>query len=1494
MACRVFEFLNEDQLEPSKRYQDLFDTLEQDLPNKEKAIKYSLLDGFPDYFTVNNNGNLIVKGNIKDPKHIVNSMNVTIARYFRPTGSVEKFLTAKKIGNNRYQVTINDSFFAPMQTLAKQAYIPAATDESIQDAFRKLSGSKLANVEQEFADTPVLARKNEPFRNIPNLAQQVKHLIDTFSAAGVTVKVDFDDTLDAKGKVNPNSDGTVSITLNPDLMTEDTHIHEFSHILIDLLGEDNALVKQALNMVKGTDLYAQVAEAYPELSEQALAKETLITSMGILGAKRQKGKSVYQTAINKFIRAIKSLFGIEDNAVETLLDKLFSKRLNAEEFKGKLTEEDQYSKVLNKKIADVKDLIKLTSETLQAQLMRLEALPVKNDDVIVQIKSQLTSFKKIQEADEDAKKRVKGAVAKAEQVESFMGFVDYMARIVKTNQESIDYIMSFSDESFKNMSEEERCNLLNTMYHVGNNIQDFFGGGENSIASKLQSAIEDRKTSRLNNKQQLELSSMEEKVDDLLKKLGRQQKYYKNIGTVLTADLILEYSTPEINDNLQTLIDNIKTNKRLIAIKKDEEYYRLKDDFKEKRITKEVYEQAMLDLNIQQLENKKIGRETLINELRDAQLDKSAYSLYMDPLIYSSQVSLQLFTSMVKNKLYQASADTRDVIDELAPVYKEYAEFKGADLNPTSFNSDILETQTYYIRDEQTGKMKPMQMLSFVQPYNVTKFHEDEYQMRKDLKARYAQPEYGTPEYREWAKSDAGARFFTDVANWYKKNTIVTQEGVEAVADLDARIKDLNKKMAGVQSNPDLAAIYEAHKLDLLQQKARMYDSKNDQYKGVAVRPNSNYANPKYTALMSNPNSPAAKYYTALLKVYHEHQKMSGKQIPHKNDWDKVSYVVPSVEAEGLEKLQGDNYNVFKSTKDFANREFAFLSTDDSYGAVINANKEQRNKIVPVHYINPTEARFVSHDVGSTVVLYAGMANMFKRKSQITGAVIMMRDLVEGREILEQNVHGNPVLSAAAKKAGVNRFTRKPGTSNNFQHLSEFIDKEFFGEKEIKQEFNILGKVVSANKVINKLSTFSALNTLALNALQATNQFLIDNEKLAEEAVAGQFFNTKNLTWAKGTYTKSMLSGETISDAGKFNKETKLARFIQEFDLLGGELGSFAEKRTGNRALKAVDTQSLFILQHMAEHETAVTRGLAIADTYKGKLKDKNGEVIKNADGSEANLYDVFNKDASGKWKIDPRVANFKPIQMINLVSGVYKKTNQIKTSIDDPILNRRWYGKALLMYRRYFQPGFRRRFGFGDQIHLDTEVNGITEGMYYSFARYVKESVSKGMKFGSVFQVLTPMEKENVKRTSMELGFKVAATAIAAVAIGMMGEDDDDDDYAAAFVAYQAMRISSELSQFYNPMEFYRFASSPTALSKPFINSMKLVDHLMFKEIPYRTGLRDEDGIYYERKSGKYEKGDLKLTKMLEDLAPIFRGIDKSSNPEEALKFFIAPPGAV
>jgi hypothetical protein len=324
-------------------------------------------------------------------------------------------------------------------------------------------------------------------------------------------------------------------------------------------------------------------------------------------------------------------------------------------------------------------------------------------------------------------------------------------------------------------------------------------------------------------------------------------------------------------------------------------------------------------------------------------------------------------------------------------------------------------------------------------------------------------------------------------------------------------------------------------------------------------------------------------------------------------------------------------------------------------------------------------------------------------------------------------------------------------------------------------------------------------------------------------------------------------------------------------------------------------------LQSAAEHETAVTRGLALADSYRGKLKDKAGNVILNEEGKPANLYEVYIQDEKGKWRIDPKVANFKKINFINLVSGMYKRTNQIKTKFDDPMANRRWYGKMALLFRRYFQPGLRKRFGYGDQLHLDLETDTISEGMYISFGRYINEVVQGGFKFGSVFKAMTPMEKANVKQTATELSMWLATMAIGSLLVSSLKDDDDDDEYITPFLAYQSLRMSAELGQFIPVIgipDMYRFIMSPSATLRPIVDAAKLLKQLVVRELPYRTGELFgyeldgiESDIVYQRKSGVHLRGDSKTAVMLEKLIPVIRGAEQSGSPEEALKFFTGAP---
>ena len=55
-----------------------------------------------------------------------------------------------------------------------------------------------------------------------------------------------------------------------------------------------------------------------------------------------------------------------------------------------------------------------------------------------------------------------------------------------------------------------------------------------------------------------------------------------------------------------------------------------------------------------------------------------------------------------------------------------------------------------------------------------------------------------------------------------------------------------------------------------------------------------------------------------------------------------------------------------------------------------------------------------------------------------------------------------------------------------------------------------------------------------------------------------------------------------------------------------------------------------------------------------------------------------------------------------------------------------------------------------------------------------------------------------------------------------------------------------------------------------------------------YNVGMPiDEKSIFYQRKTGNYDKGDRKIRKHLEELIPLLRGLNKSSTPEEAVQYF-------
>ena len=133
------------------------------------------------------------------------------------------------------------------------------------------------------------------------------------------------------GKEDPRTKaaGKPVILINPDAVFKTTAIHEFGHIFIDSFpkGLQNPRIQRALKQLEGTQLEAEVIAAYPDLSPDMLAKEILVTAIGIEGSKiwsEGKNSSSWNSFVAWFSDFIKRTFGLPKNEVIELSKQLLN------------------------------------------------------------------------------------------------------------------------------------------------------------------------------------------------------------------------------------------------------------------------------------------------------------------------------------------------------------------------------------------------------------------------------------------------------------------------------------------------------------------------------------------------------------------------------------------------------------------------------------------------------------------------------------------------------------------------------------------------------------------------------------------------------------------------------------------------------------------------------------------------------------------------------------------------------------------------------------------------------------------------------------------------------------------------------------------------------------------------------------------------------------------------------------------------------------------
>ena len=1311
---------------------------------------------------------------------------------------------------------------------------------------------------------------------------KIEKLTNAFRKAGIFVVVQKKTLIKGlKGTVNSRDPfRPTTISLDPEQLTEDTVYHEFGHILVDMLPADqvDAFIAQVKRARPA--LYRAVKGSYPELSERQVGIETLVTAIGIEGARLERqNPSPLQRLINRFLRAIQRMLGITPDGAAILAEELFAGEIRRELRSGTMTEGILQSRTLQ---ADIENTYQRTVRGINIQVAKLEQLPESEktkDDVLKleQLRSALKTIRKTKT-----------------EVGGYLEFQEYVLTKVEEMKREFNEVNAQLRRQSE-LTDDEKLELVNRVIKIQSGLHTLLGtNAGDSTVTQIDAIIREVSKDKENllEGQITDLRTISGHLHNAILDLNQLDNRYMKLLIPAVADVLADMANPEIANKIEARIKQIEESgdafSGMGALNRDPDVRDLRA--RRKQMDPAEYKEEMMKLKVSKLRAKKPGRSQIIQELTNAHIDKTAYSAFMDPIVYSNEQNVQLFALKVKSSINDANEDFRGLLYKMNPVYQAFIEAKGFQNNVAKLNEDMLEE----VMVKVDGEYIPV--LHLVQEFDVNRFYKERREMEENLKDKYNWPRGPKGNFlpenafpvTKWRKADSKRydAYKSERTAWYDTNTEPVAKAQERYNKMLEETKKMEARWKEIKDSDDWTERNEASILFNRLQAARaemrlVYDSKRGKFTGSFTQPTEKYANSKYKKIINDPA--LKKYYTAIKNAMFTHQKMIGKSAMFRNNWDTFSYQIPAYRKKTIDRLQ--EQGVIATAKDLFADGLKFQETDTEFGMPLDVNDEPI-KSIPVYGTQRIHAKDISRDLMGSVLMFSHMALQFKHKSKIQGLVAGMLSIHDQRRVLKMSGIGTRITNTLAGTP--NEVASIEGSkSNTYKHLEDFIDMAFYGQLDKPSTVKVGGK--SLNKIASLGTTMTALNSLAGNLLQVGNQGILDNLMAWEEGFAGQFYSRANLRQARLTYAAS---GGALADAGKFVPKTKLGQAMQMFDALN-EVSDFAGQRvTGGRLKKAVNIDSAFVLQHAVEHETAATRMLAMMYELKGKLKDKDGKVLLNEKGEEANLWDMLIQDKDGKFIVDPRVANFNRNQFIAKLHGVQKRTNQIKGNFDRAAGQRTPIGKLVLLFRGYFSPWLRKRFGHADGYHIDHEMGEITQGMYISTVQMLKRMITDRSVKG-VYQTMLEEDKQNFKRTMYELGITVASMAIFRLLHAAMADADDDEKYWLAFGAYQARRLSTEMMSMANPREFIRLLDSPTA-TYSFVNKYwNFMDQTFFKELPYRVGLGEvfgieEKDIVYQRDSGIWSKGDNKWKAKAAKLIPLLEGWSTTMTPEEKVKWFM------
>jgi hypothetical protein len=862
------------------------------------------------------------------------------------------------------------------------------------------------------------------------------------------------------------------------------------------------------------------------------------------------------------------------------------------------------------------------------------------------------------------------------------------------------------------------------------------------------------------------------------------------------------------------------------------------------------------NLKAQGYESKMISKDQFRDQLKTALRDISAAGFWLGSSINSRDPISAAVGLALKDIVYENHVKDLQTKQELEEEYKKvrgtavYTTKSGEEEFNLQFLKEIEVNEQIGVDAEGNPQYGYVKHLAFHTEYNDDQFDKARREFYNSIGER---PKLSNKAaYQKWQKA---------VGKWYNENTQVLADANVVVQRKREQLTKRQFERWILDNTKEIdEEIYDSgmKKSDFFGKKVYSANLKRMTfriYSGELIRPAEKYRNKQFNIMMSN------HYYRALYNSYKQANEKLGQyglkygMIPQvskgKNMFSDLKW--NKGVKENLKTLRGNVASKFK-----ANHE-------DS--RTVQRQDGTEVKHIPIKYTKSLEREDLNTNLLDNVLKFTQMANNYEGMTEIEPNILVLKTVlngdinlgIKGREITKTNAKGESIINSITK-----RIVPKMAKEDMLDaRLNEFINDVVYGDEEFEhvEKIPLIGEV-SMNKLGGHLGFITSLQNMALNFTGGINNVVVGNFNNAIEAVGGRFWGKVDWLWAHKEYFANIhqFLGE-IAGMG----ESDLNHMAEHYSVPQGEFqDQFGNNVAGGQVNKLLKTSSLFFLQKGGEHEIQITGLLSLM--HATKVTGKNGE--------STNLYAAWKKSNSdfNKLKETYNWTDQDDVAFRNRLHAITKSLQGIYNKFDKAMLQRRWYGKLALMFRKYIFSSFRARYG---EEYVDYELGTTQEGYWRGFVNKMVSEV-KDYKWAMLRRMWTKegyseQEKAAFKKTVFELGLILAAAILA----GMTSRPDKDKKWVDNEVALQLTRMSADITQYINPVDFIRVIRNPAAS----INTIE-------KYASWLSQFGSPSQVY-KRKAGIAKKGDNMLYIKTLKLMPVIRQVINFMTPEEQIKFY-------